>query len=121
MQQSMCSMQQSVSSIQLVVHSIDRHVEQNQLDLQECLKYHHPSGSDDEDDADGLFPCLRMFFPSYVCRPFIVFCYFETISALLKPFGYILLCFLGPSETVRGSNFYFNWLFYYSVLPFVPL
>jgi hypothetical protein len=56
MQQSMCSMQQSISSIQLAVHSIDRRVEQNQLDLQECLKYHHPSGSDDEDDADGSLP-----------------------------------------------------------------
>jgi hypothetical protein len=56
MQQSMCSMQQSISSMQLVVHSIDRPVEQNQLDLQECLKYHHPSGSDDEDDADEILP-----------------------------------------------------------------
>jgi hypothetical protein len=61
--------------MQLAVHSIDRHVEQNQLDLQECLKYHHPSSNDDEDAADGIF-------------------------------GYILLCFPGPSETVRGSNFY---------------
>jgi hypothetical protein len=56
MKQSMCSMQQSFSSMQLAVHSIDRRVEQNQLDLQECLKYHHPSGSDDEDDADGILP-----------------------------------------------------------------
>jgi len=59
MQQSMCSMQQSISSMQLAVHSIDRRVEQNQLDLQECLKYHHPSGSDDEDDADGILPMLE--------------------------------------------------------------
>jgi hypothetical protein len=36
--------------------SIDRRVEQNQLDLQECLKYHHPSSSDDEDVADGILP-----------------------------------------------------------------
>jgi len=56
MQQSMCSMQHSISSMQLAVHSIDRRVEQNQLDLQECLKYHHPSGSDDEDDANGILP-----------------------------------------------------------------
>jgi hypothetical protein len=55
-QQSMCSMQQSISSMQLAVHSIDRRVEQNQLDLQECLKYHHPSSSDDEDVADGILP-----------------------------------------------------------------
>jgi hypothetical protein len=50
------SMQHSISSMQLAVHSIDRRVEHNQLDLQECLKYHHPSGSDDEDDADGILP-----------------------------------------------------------------
>jgi hypothetical protein len=49
MQVSMSSMQQSISSIQLAVHSIDRRMEQNQLDHQECLKYHHPSSSDDED------------------------------------------------------------------------
>jgi hypothetical protein len=53
---SMSSMQQSMSSMQLAVHSIDRHVEQNQLDFQECLKYHHPSSSDDEDVADGILP-----------------------------------------------------------------
>jgi hypothetical protein len=55
-QQSMCSMQQSISSMQLAVHYIDRRVEQNQLDLQECLKYHHPSSSDDEDVADEILP-----------------------------------------------------------------
>jgi hypothetical protein len=48
--------QQSISSMQLAVHSIGRRVEQNQLDLLECLKYHHPSGNDDEDDADGILP-----------------------------------------------------------------
>jgi len=42
--------------MQLAVHSIDRHVEQSQLDLQECLKYHHPSSSDDEDVTDGILP-----------------------------------------------------------------
>jgi len=56
LQVSMSSMQQSMSSMQLVVHSIDRRVEQNQLDLQKCLKYHHPSSSDDEDGADGILP-----------------------------------------------------------------
>jgi len=45
-----------MSSMQLAVHSIDRRVEQNQLDLQECLKHHHPSSSDDEDGADGILP-----------------------------------------------------------------
>jgi hypothetical protein len=31
-------------------------MERNQLDLKECLKFHHPSSSDDEDDADGTLP-----------------------------------------------------------------
>jgi hypothetical protein len=56
LQVSMASMQQSMSSMQLAVHSIDRRVEQNQLDLQECLKHHHLSSSDDEDGADGILP-----------------------------------------------------------------
>jgi hypothetical protein len=56
MQQSMCFMQQSISFMPLALHSIDRRMEQNQLDLQECLKYHHPSSSDDEDVADGILP-----------------------------------------------------------------
>jgi hypothetical protein len=43
-------MQLSMSSMQQEVHSINLHVEQNQLDLQEYLKYHHPSSSDDDDD-----------------------------------------------------------------------
>jgi len=37
--------------MQQEVHSINLRVEQNQLDLQECLKFHHPSSSDDKDDA----------------------------------------------------------------------
>jgi hypothetical protein len=37
--------------MQLEVHSINKRVEQNQLDLKECLKYHHPDSSDDEDAA----------------------------------------------------------------------
>jgi hypothetical protein len=56
LQVSMSSMQLSMSSMQLAVHSINRRVEQNQLDLQECLKHHHPSSSDDEDGADGILP-----------------------------------------------------------------
>jgi hypothetical protein len=43
-------MQQSISAMQQEVHSINLCVEQNQLDLQECLNFHHPSSSDDEDD-----------------------------------------------------------------------
>jgi hypothetical protein len=51
MQLSMSSMQQSISAMQQEVHSTNLGVEQNQIDLQECLKFHHPSSSDNEDDA----------------------------------------------------------------------
>jgi hypothetical protein len=47
MQLSMSSMQQVISTMQQEVHSINLRVEQNQLDLQECLKLHHPDSSDD--------------------------------------------------------------------------
>jgi hypothetical protein len=56
MQVSMSTMQQSITSMHLEVHSINKRVEQNQLDLTEYLKYHHPSNSDDEADADGTLP-----------------------------------------------------------------
>jgi hypothetical protein len=42
--------------MQLEVHSINKRMEQNQLDLKECLKYHHPSSNDDEADVDGTLP-----------------------------------------------------------------
>jgi hypothetical protein len=51
MQLAISSLQQGFTSMQQEVHSINICVEQNQLDLQECLKHHHPSSSDDEDDA----------------------------------------------------------------------
>jgi hypothetical protein len=50
-QLSTSSMQQSISVMQQDVHSINLCVEQNQLDLRECLQFHHPSSRDDEDDA----------------------------------------------------------------------
>jgi hypothetical protein len=49
-------MEVTMSSMQQEIHSINLRVEQNQLDLQECLKFHHPSSSDDEDDADRTIP-----------------------------------------------------------------
>jgi len=52
----MSTMQQSITAMQLEVHSINKRVEQNQLDLKECLKYHHPDSSDDEDDAPRTAP-----------------------------------------------------------------
>jgi DNA-binding protein YbaB len=45
----MSTMQQSISSLQLEVRSINKWVEQTHLDLQECLRVHHPDSSDDED------------------------------------------------------------------------
>jgi hypothetical protein len=56
MQLSMSSMQQSITNMQQEVHSINLRVEQNQLDLRECLKFHHPASSDDEDDAPRTAP-----------------------------------------------------------------
>jgi hypothetical protein len=47
----MSTMQQSNSSLQLEVWSINKRVEQTHLDLQECLRVHHPDSSDDEDAA----------------------------------------------------------------------
>jgi hypothetical protein len=55
----MSAMQVTMSSMQQEIHSINLRVEQNQLDLQECLKFHHPSSSDDEDDADRTVPLLK--------------------------------------------------------------
>jgi hypothetical protein len=42
------SLHGGMSSMQRVVHSINLHVEQYQLDIQECLQHHHPT-SDDKD------------------------------------------------------------------------
>jgi hypothetical protein len=52
----MSTMQQSITFMQQEVHSINKRMEQNQLDLRQCLKYHHPGSSDDEDDASRTAP-----------------------------------------------------------------
>lgn len=49
-------MQVTMPSMQQETHSINLCVKQNQLDLQKCLKYHHPGSSDDEDDAARTAP-----------------------------------------------------------------
>jgi hypothetical protein len=56
MQLSMSSMQESIMTMQQAVHSINLRVKQNQLDLRECLKFHHPASSDDEDDTRRAVP-----------------------------------------------------------------
>jgi hypothetical protein len=52
----MTTMQQSISSLQLKVWSINKRVEQTYLDLQECLRVHHPDSSDDEDATARTIP-----------------------------------------------------------------
>jgi hypothetical protein len=52
----MSTMQQSITSMQQEVHSINKRTEQTQLDLRECLKYHHPDSSDDEEVAPRNAP-----------------------------------------------------------------
>jgi hypothetical protein len=55
-QRGMSTMQQSITSMQLEVHSINKRVEQNHLDIREYLKYHHPDSNDDEDAAPRTAP-----------------------------------------------------------------
>jgi hypothetical protein len=62
----MSNMQQFITSMQQEVHSINKRVEQNQLDLRECRKYHHPGSSDDEDDAPRMFELYLFIFVVFV-------------------------------------------------------
>jgi hypothetical protein len=39
----------SMSALQREVNLIREHVEQSQIDIRECLKYHHPKQNDDDD------------------------------------------------------------------------
>jgi hypothetical protein len=52
----MSTMQKSITSMQQEVHSINKRVEQNKLNLKECLKYHHPGSSDDEEEEPRTAP-----------------------------------------------------------------
>jgi hypothetical protein len=54
--EALAAIQGGMSTTQQEVHSINKRVEQNQLDLRECLKYHNPNSSDDEDDAPRTAP-----------------------------------------------------------------
>jgi len=51
----------------------------------------------------------------------LMFVYFVLFFFFFKTVGPILLCFLGPSETVKGSNFYcsFVLLLCFTLCPFV--
>jgi hypothetical protein len=44
-------MQLALSSMQQEIHSINIRGKQSQVDIQECLKHHHLSNNDDEDDV----------------------------------------------------------------------
>jgi hypothetical protein len=76
MQLSMSTMQQSISTMQQAVHSINLCVEQNQLDLRECLKFHYPASSDDEDDAPKAAPMAEDALALVV----VCFVYFKTLA-----------------------------------------
>jgi hypothetical protein len=39
----------SMTALQRLVNLIGEHVEQSQIDIKECLKYHHPKQHDDDD------------------------------------------------------------------------
>jgi len=97
MQLSMSSMQQSISTMQQEVHSINLRVEQNQLDLQECLKCHHPSSSDDEDDAlmvEEAWVCFCLVVVFSVFETFVL--YFATFVKLLDYITLLTLVLLRP-------------------------
>jgi len=69
----------------------------------------------------GLYLCLRMFDSLLFLLSFFILEHFITFSVVIT-LGFILLCFPGPSETVRGSNFYFSWLILllcFTLCPFV--
>jgi len=71
----MSNMQQSITSMQQEVHSINKRVEQNQLDLRECLNYHHPGNSDAPRTAPMAEDIWAVFI--YFCCCF----YFETFGS----------------------------------------
>jgi hypothetical protein len=118
MQLSMSSMQQSISTMQQKVHYINLQVKQNQLDLWECLKFHHPSSSDDEDDAPMAEDAWASFCFVVVLFSFETFVlYFATFVKLLDYITLFTLVLLRPFVGV----IFVVVDFYYFVLPFVPL
>jgi hypothetical protein len=130
-QEGMSTMQQSITSMQQEVRSINKRTEQTQLDHRECLKYHHPDSSDDEEVATRTAPMVEDDQVSFCFVLFETFCfnfcyfllfvklvtiYYSVSRVLLRPLGGVifilvgvyLLCFtLCPFVTKRGSNFYF--------------
>jgi hypothetical protein len=59
------------------VHSINLRVEQNQLDLRECLKFHHLASSDDEGDTPRTAPMAE---DAWVSFCLVVLFVFETFG-----------------------------------------
>jgi len=90
MQLSMSSMQQSITTMQQEVHSINLRVEQNQLDLWECLKFHHPASSDDDDDAPRTAPRAEVAWVSFCLVVFFFFFVLETFGLFSTMFVKLL-------------------------------
>jgi hypothetical protein len=67
--------------MQLEMHSINKRVEQNQLDLTECLKFHHPDSSDNEDATHRTAPMVEDTWALFFV---VVFSYFTTYSSYLN-------------------------------------
>jgi hypothetical protein len=98
----MSTMQQSINSMQQEMRSINKRTEQTQLDLRECLKYHHPDSSDDEDVAPRTTPMAEDDLVSFCYVLFETLCFIFCYALFVyKNLWTILLCFPGPSETVR--------------------
>jgi len=86
-QRGMSTMQQSITSMQQEVRSINKWTEQTQLDLRECLKYHHPDSSDDEEVAPRTAPMAEDDSVSFCYVLFETFCY---VLFVCKTVGLIL-------------------------------
>jgi hypothetical protein len=125
--EALAAIQGGMSTMQQEVHSINLRVEQNQLDLRECLKFHHPASSDDEDDAPRTAPMAEDGCVS-IC---LVFFFFFFFFLCLRHLVYFLLCLLNSWTNITlfilvlmrslGGVIFVMVGFHYSILPFVPL
>jgi hypothetical protein len=118
----MTTMQQSISSLQLEVRSINKRVEQTHSDLQERLQAHHPDSSDDEAAAPRVVRRAPRT-ASLAEDVWVSLCFYFACCFFLRLFVLFLWCFVkhlqlyysvypGPSETIRGSNFYYIWILF---------
>jgi hypothetical protein len=100
-------MQGDISSTQREVRSITTRVEQCQMDIQQCLKHHHPN----EDWFFVLF-CFVIFYSFWDS-------YFYWIIVILFKLWVLFILYLPLSSwDFKGE---YLWFFLYSILPFVIL